>query len=414
MTDGFYYQACYTAAVAAGFNAGDAAAIARAARYTEDCQGYTIPKQGDGGDALLQVVFHYLPGDVPDILAQMRPDFLSEAGAQSAWALRLACRPGGFLLRQVTDHARKGWQELLSKEQKCQRLGIAAHIALDTCLHMGFVGLDDPAVNGAAGILAAAPATPESRRELLERARTEPLAEVFQMEPFSIEPKTGAVGCEAIGPLADTPSAVFTYESPWRREPLVSCVNPIRYASAYLILKAMFQYIRGSRKDWTVEEEDEEAVVDLAVFFAGIPDEATLKIEWPLYFNWLPEPPSYEEPQLPRDETYLRHFELQALEWRSLVTDACPALREYERLLERAGREDAPDQQEPDEPGPDEPEPNELKPDEPGPDEPEPDEPGPDEQEPDEPGPDEPGPEEPGPDGPENAQTPENTGGQKE
>ena len=192
----------------------------------------------------------------------------------------------------MTDHARKGWQELLSKEQKCQRLGIAAHIALDTCLHMGFVGLDDPAVNGAAGILAAAPATPESRRELLERARTEPLAEVFQMEPFSIEPKTGAVGCEAIGPLADTPSAVFTYESPWRREPLVSCVNPIRYASAYLILKAMFQYIRGSRKDWTVEEEDEEAVVDLAVFFAGIPDEATLKIEWPLYFNWLPEPPS--------------------------------------------------------------------------------------------------------------------------
>ena len=119
---------------------------------------------------------------------------------------------------------------------------------------------------------------------------------------------------------------------------------------------------------------------------------------------WLPEPPSYEEPQLPRDETYLRHFELQALEWRSLVTDACPALREYERLLERAGREDAPDQQEPDEPGPDEP-----GPDEQGPDEPEPDEP-----EPDEPGSDEPGPEEPGPDGPENAQTPENTGGQKE
>lgn len=345
MTDGFYYLAAYTAAAAAGFPLKDAAGIARAARYAEDCQGFTTPKEQSGGE-LLQVIFHYLPGDIPDILEQTRPDFFSEAEPQSAAALRLVCRPGGLLLNHAAGHARKGWRDLLSEEQKRQRLGITAHIMLDACLHLGFAGVDDAAVNGAAGILAAAPTPPEGRRELLERTRTEPLAAVFQMETAAAEPQAGAMGCGQVRTLAGTPSAIFTYESPWRREPLVSCVNPIRYASAYLILKAMFQYIRGTRKDWAVEETDEDAILDLAVFFSGLPDEGTLEAEWPLYFNWLPAPPPYEEPQMPQEEPYLRHFKYQALELRTLITDACPALRTYARLLKPSQSDDMPEKTE--------------------------------------------------------------------
>lgn len=347
MTDGFYYLAAYTASAAAGFTQRDAAEIARAARYTEDCQGFTTPKEGEPGDGLLQVVFHYLPGDAQDILEQVRPDFFNEAGPLSAAALRLVCRPGGLLLDHLASFAKKGWLELLAEEPKHQRLGIAAHMVLDACLHLGFAGVDDPMVNGAAGILSAASTPPEGRRALLERTRTEPLAEIFQMQPAAVEPQAGTMGCEQVRTLVEAPSAIFTYESPWRREPVVSCVNPIRYAGAYLILKAFFQYIRESRKEWTVEEADEDAVLDLAVFFSGLPDERTMEAEWPLYFGWLSAPPPYEEPRSPDEEPYLRHFKYQALELRSRITDACQDLRTYERLMQASQPDDAPEEPEP-------------------------------------------------------------------
>ena len=43
--------------------------------------------------------------------------------------------------------------DLSLKEQRCQKLGITAHIILDTCLHLSLARVDDLAVNGAAVIL---------------------------------------------------------------------------------------------------------------------------------------------------------------------------------------------------------------------------------------------------------------------
>ncbi|MDE6456416.1 MAG: hypothetical protein K2L38_11055 [Dysosmobacter sp.] len=113
MISSFYYLAAYTAAAAAGFSERDSAAIARAARYTEDCAGLTAPEDGDGPESPLSqllelAVFHYLPGNAEDILRGVNAAFYEGPGAASAPMLPLVCRPDGRLYAAAAEYACKG------------------------------------------------------------------------------------------------------------------------------------------------------------------------------------------------------------------------------------------------------------------------------------------------------------------
>lgn len=233
MISSFYYLAAYTAAVAAGFSQRDSAGIARAARYTEDCAGLTAPAGGGPEspvDQLLALgVFHYLPGDMEKILPGVNPAFFEGPEAASAPMLALVCRPDSRLYTAAIEYARRGMTSGgLSQEAALQRTGIVCHILAAAHLHQGFAGFSSPVVNGVSGVMTAAmPALAQNRRQLLLRARTEPLETLFPMKPMepAPDPAAGAAGCEQVEALADCPASIFSYQSAWAAAP-VSCVNP--------------------------------------------------------------------------------------------------------------------------------------------------------------------------------------------
>lgn len=161
MISSFYYLAAYTAAVAAGFSLGDSAAIARAARYTENCAGLTAPADGGAPEPplnqLLELgVFHYLPGDVEDILPGVNPAFFEGPDAASAPMLALVCRPDGRLYTAAMEYAFRGMtSDRLTHEAALQRTGIVCHILAAAHLHQGFAGFSSPVINGVSGVMTA-------------------------------------------------------------------------------------------------------------------------------------------------------------------------------------------------------------------------------------------------------------------
>lgn len=344
MISSFYYLAAYTAAVAAGFSKTDSAAIARAARYTEECAGFTAPAadptlpEDPTAQLLKLAVFHYLPGDAQEILQEVNPAFLSGPNAAYAPVLSLICRPGGALYRQVIDSVLSALvSKRVSPEQIFQRIGLMCHILTDTYLHQGFAGMDCAPVNGVSAILAAAAPLPyENRRQLLERSQTEPLETLLTMTPVTPDPAAGTTGCGQVEALADCPAAVFSYQSPWAKEPLAACVNPLRCADAYLSLKSTLAYLRSSAAGQSVSLSgvDERQHLDISAFFGGITNEDQLNREWPLFFGWLGPLPTYLPPNSTDDASYLRGFERQALNLRETVWKASPLLRAYAAVLE--------------------------------------------------------------------------------
>lgn len=334
MIAGFYYLAAYTAAAAVGFSEKDCAGLAWAARYTGNCTGVTIPEQTGADPDLLRAVFHYLPGDAKQIQNQVRSGLSAEEGSRLPAALRLVCMPGGTLMDAVIQCAEQARTELLSEEQKHQRLGIVAHIILDACLHQGFAGVNDDLVNGATELKSAGTVEPERRRQLLERTQTEALAEVFQMKSVSQEPPVAAVGCGQVEPLINSPSAIFSYSSEWQKDLPVSCIMPIRCAGAYFVLRKVFQYIKDPRINWKSIHTDETSVLDLAAVLMGIPTEKALLVEWGEYFSWLGKDLSEQNPPPGSREKYLQNFQQQALKLWDVVMRSSPDLRAYQRLTE--------------------------------------------------------------------------------
>lgn len=350
MISSFYYLAAYTAAAAAGFSERDSAAIARAARYTEDCAGLTAPAAGGGRESRLSqllelAVFHYLPGNAEDILRSVNPAFYEGPGAASAPFLPLVCRPDGRLYAAAAEYACEGMASGgLSEEAALQRVGIVCHILAAAHLNRGFAGLACPAINSAGAVMeAAAPPPGQNPRELLLRARTEPLEAVYAMKPAVPDPEAGSTGCDSVKKLADCPAGIFSYESPWAMPALVSCVNPIRCAEAYFGLKAVLARVRSRAAglEPAPPQQDEESLLNAAVFFSGIAGGNQLSRRWPSFFRWLRRLPSYKPPGEETDASYLRSFRYQALQTRERLWQENPFLLACEDIL-RAEKEAAP------------------------------------------------------------------------
>lgn len=335
MISSFYYLAAYTAAVAAGFSQRDSAGIARAARYTEDCAGLTAPAGGGSEspvDQLLTLgVFHYLPGDVEDILPGVNPAFLEGPQAASAPMLALVCRPDSRLCTAATAYACEGMTSGgLSREAALQRTGIVCHILAAAHLHQGFAGFSCPVVNGVSGVMTAAmPALAQNRRELLLRARTEPLETLFPMKPLepAPDPAAGAAGCQQVGALVDCPAGIFSYQSAWAAAP-VSCVNPLRYAEAYFSLRTALVDLRrrAAGLDLPLPQVDEEDLLDAAAFFSEITDDDRLNRRWLSFFKWLHRLPAYEPPTRETDAPFFKSFQYQALQAREWLWQESPVL----------------------------------------------------------------------------------------
>ncbi len=347
MAENFYYLASYTAALAAGFAAADALAIAKAARYVDDCEDFTVPgavvPEGSGAvEEPLRIwpVFHYLPGDPMDIMSTVNPAMLNPATPELLYGLPLVCRPGGRLIHLVIEHARKLWDADGPREARLQTIGIAMHTLADTFLHQGFAGVSAPTVNAAETILISGDVPREGLRQRLEAALDGPLEAAFeQMQPYvPEEPPVGTLGCEQLGGLADRPGAVFTYLSPWPRVPAAACVNPLRFAAAYQSLRGALRYIRGAESSFEeTGAEDRTGLLDLAVYFASVPKDVDLPETWFKQFRWAyPEPCAYRIPAYEEDEPYIRGFKLQAQAQRTLVMDACLVLRDYIRIFAAA------------------------------------------------------------------------------
>lgn len=341
MISSFYYLAAYTAAVAAGFSQRDSAAIARAARYTEDCAGLTAPAGGGEPesplDQLLELgVFHYLPGDVEDILAGVNPAFYEGPQAASAPMLALVCRPDGRLCTAAVEYASRGMTSgELSGEAVLQRIGIVCHILAAAHLHQGFTGFTSPVINGVSGVMAADPAPVRDREKLL-RAQTEPLETLFSMKPVepAPDPAAGAAGCEQVEALVDSPASIFSYQSAWAAAP-VSCVNPLRYAGAYYCLKTALIYLRqrAAGVDPAPFRTSEEDLLNAAVFFSGITGDNLLNRRWLSFFKWLERLPSYEPPAQETDVSFLNSFQYQVLQIRDWLWQESPVLSVCDTLF---------------------------------------------------------------------------------
>lgn len=347
MISSFYYLAAYTAAAAAGFSERDSAAIARAARYTEDCAGLTAPEDGGGPESPLSqllelAVFHYLPGNAEDILRGVNAAFYEGPGAASAPMLPLVCRPDGRLYAAAAEYACKGMASGgLSEEAALQRAGIVCHILAAAHLHQGFIGLACPAINGVTGVAAAAVPPPgQNRRELLLRARTEPLEAVYSMQPKEPDPAAGTTGCGQVKALADCPAGIFSYHSAWAMPALVSCVNPIRYAEAYFSLKTALACMRSRAAglEPTPPQNDEESLLDAAMFFSEITGDGQLNRRWLSFFKWLRRLPPYAPPKMETDAPYLKSFQYQALQTRDWLWQESPFLSACEDILTSSGK----------------------------------------------------------------------------
>lgn len=354
MISSFYYLAAYTAAVAAGFSQRDSAGIARAARYTEDCAGLTAPAGGGPEspvDQLLALgVFHYLPGDMEKILPGVNPAFFEGPEAASAPMLALVCRPDSRLYTAAIEYACRGMTSGgLSQEAALQRTGIVCHILAAAHLHQGFAGFSSPVVNGVSGVMTAAmPALAQNRRQLLLRARTEPLETLFPMKPTepAPDPAAGTAGCEQVEALADCPASIFSYQSAWAAAP-VSCVNPLRYAEAYFGLKAALVYLRrrAAGLELPLPQTDEEDLLDAAAFFSEITGDEQLNRRWLSFFKWLHRLPLYEPPAPETDAPFLKSFQYQALQTREWLWRESPVLSVCEDTLFSGGEaEPAPEQ----------------------------------------------------------------------
>lgn len=339
MISGFYYLAAYTAAAAAGFSQRDSAAIARAARYTEDCAGLTAPAGGGEPESpvhqLMELgVFHYLPGDIEDILPGVNPAFFEGPQAASAPMLALVCRPDGRLCTAAVECAFRGMTSgELSGEAVLQRIGIVCHILAAAHLHQGFAGFTCPVLNGVSGAAAADPAPVRDREKLL-RARTEPLETLFSMKSVPPDPAAGTAGCQQVEALADCPAGIFSYQSAWAAAP-VSCVNPLRYAEAYFRLKSVLVCLRqrAAGLEPALFQANEEELLDAAVFFSGITGEDLLNRKWLSFFKWLRHMPSYEPPGEERDVYYIRDFQAQVLQTREWLWQESPVLSVCDTLF---------------------------------------------------------------------------------
>jgi hypothetical protein len=148
----FHFGATYAIARLAGFGHAPAQTVATAAQYVDDSttSGFlrfdngvrfhrlatahpviSLENLSNDAAALSWLPFHFLPGN-----AGLQTPAPHDAG----YRLRLVCRPDSPVARAMMDDVIRR----RDAPHALHRLGIAAHVFIDTFAHQGFVGEHDP------------------------------------------------------------------------------------------------------------------------------------------------------------------------------------------------------------------------------------------------------------------------------
>lgn len=344
MVDNFYFLAAYTAASAVGFAEEDAQDIARSTRYVEDCTGYTVPDiSSDSPENPIKALrfwpaFHYPPGDFAQIKKRINPGLLESPDPLTTSACSLICLPQSNLIQSIVQNAKNSWDKDSTEVEMSalQEIGFAMHALCDSFLNQGFVGLSQQTLNSAGTILRAKPPRRDQMRSRLNEAMTAPLQSVFETEPYVLQPApTGFLGREQLGRLADQPSAIFSYLSCWAEPPLLDCVNPLRYAYAYLQMRSALNYIRGASAAFDPQSppEDVQFLLTLACYFSTVDRDEDLPDSWAHQFPWLKHLPYYIRPTIETERDYINTFQMQAMRHQRFMAQTCAPLFLYGQTL---------------------------------------------------------------------------------
>jgi hypothetical protein len=252
----FHHAATYVIARHAGFTHADAAIIAHAAQYVDDAttsgfirfsngmryqrtatsHAMCDPDNLDNDDNTTSwLPFHFFPAAAA-----------GQQGRDPGYAEMLVCRPDSAPARAMMDAAirTKGMPNSL------YRLGIAAHVFVDTFAHQGFAGLHHP-INRATDIKDAAG------------------------KPIAVAP-VPPIGHGQVGTCPDQPYLRWTYID--HAGKLVERNNPKDYAAASTRLCEEFQRYLGR----PVTGLSPQALDKLETLFAGLTleDGAGRHAEW--------------------------------------------------------------------------------------------------------------------------------------
>lgn len=333
MAGNFYYLAAYTAAVAAGFSVKDSREVARAACYADSYTAEEMPAGSQAGlpPGMLSAL-SYLPDDPGRISAAANPEALSAASAdpELPCALFLLCGTDEKLLGHAVEWARKRWQSNEAYTAIWQSAGIALHALGSAFLHQGFSGIANKTVNAATAVMTARPVSPKRMRELLRQSASQPAEALFEWMPYVPEHAPDSfAGCGQLGKLPASPGRIYSYQSPWRTVAAVFCVNPYRYADAYLAMKEALLCIRGEHENFKCPDalSQSEERIELACFFADVPSDEELRDAWRRHFTWCRLfPEDYMAPAYDTERSYANNFGIQALAFRDHIWSLCQTL----------------------------------------------------------------------------------------
>lgn len=153
----FHHGVTYVCARLAGFAQNEAEVIAHSAQYVDDAtmdgeiwfeNGMSFPRQASAhkmldyknlhpvGNRRVWLPFHFLPGNKGEAAATVS----DTAYEREEFLLRCVCRPNSYLAKDLMRVV----VERQDRPYALYRLGVAAHVFVDTWAHQGFVGFKHP------------------------------------------------------------------------------------------------------------------------------------------------------------------------------------------------------------------------------------------------------------------------------
>ncbi len=307
----FIYLTAYTIAMAVGYTQADAEAIARTVRCAQE----------DARDIKeLYQALRYLPGEPEAAIAAAAPSQAEDPAA--ARHIALVCSPSGETMEKIVDWAARSWA--LGEPGRQQAAGIVLCALANAILHQDFCGLESQSVNGASSIMKAKPMSAKELREVLQGIREgRPLEELAELEPYTPEPSSSYLGCAQLGGLEEQAGELWTYQSPWKSTPTVTCAGPLRFAQIYLGMRAVLARIRSGETNSILDSA--ENPVDLAVSFAQAPwEEKAFTQWWWSRYDWCEVQCKFKAPAGSEDMEFLSAYSLCLLDYRDLVLRTRP------------------------------------------------------------------------------------------
>lgn len=350
MDKNYHYYVTYTAARLAGFEAGDARTIARAAQYVDECTGETVQTTAEIAwdnlrdsfrcDPALKLklthiwpVYHFLPGDYRAIRRDVDPKLAGSASA--CQELQLICMPESAMTQAVVEGAKTayGGQD---QTEALMRVGITMHVLADTFAHQGFAGIVSPRVNETHKVRHAVQMPGNVLDMKLHRA-------AYAYSPTITENSFGYLGHGRSGTLPDAPGETLMYRSAWRRpgDPCTIRCNPLEFSCAFLQMEQAMGYILGNQAAFQ-NRLDRGAMMDrqgdqwprvkrLLQAFVQAGSDNELKRVWLQYVGEELFPADYA----PLEPAERRPFLRAAKDHYNLVLAQCGALRQYISALEQ-------------------------------------------------------------------------------